>query len=101
LNSRLIAPESREVKLNLSKWDPAVSKNITVWTGKITPIYFFKNSEIHLLFLRNGRHCSSEGRTLDTESGNPRFIFSSVADKFVWIWMHCLISLASRLLLYK
>lgn len=37
LNSRLIAPESREVKLNLSNWEPAVRKNISNEAGKSTP----------------------------------------------------------------
>lgn len=42
LNSRLIAPESREVKLNLSKWEPAARKTIGNKAEKSTPTYFFE-----------------------------------------------------------
>lgn len=93
LNSRLIAPELREVKLNLSKWEHAVNKNISDRAGKSTPSTLFK-VQVPFIILKRGRHCHFKGRaSLRLGIRRSQFYLQHCHGWALWIWINHLISL--------
>lgn len=75
LNSRLIAPESREVKLNLSKWEPAVSKEHQHRDREIYPQLLFGDLKDPFIILKRGEALSFREKSLGCGIGRPRFYF--------------------------
>lgn len=101
LNSRLIAPESREVKLNLSKWEHAVWVRTSVMGQENPPHLLFKKLHVSYIILKRWEALSFQRTHLRLQIRRSQFYFKHGHWCALWIWINHVISLAPNLLLHK
>lgn len=91
LNSQLTAPESREVKLNLSNWEPAVRTHISNARQENPPPATFLKLQVPFVILKRWKALSFPGECLGSGI-RSQFYFQHCHWQAVWIWTSRLIS---------